>query len=199
MTNSCMTFEDDFVDFSTTLQSTSTLIYKQTLPGEVLLIYFNALAQKMNLQQFKVALSAHLADEDRCPFFPKPGEIISQHKSIAGTAGREAWMRVINAVRLIGKNRSVTFDDPRIHVVIQSMGGWVHLCETLKVDDFKAMHQFTEAIDALPAVLPNAPTKLVGLSEAVNTSNGVKVTTLPVRVPSLENAAMRTLPMLTSA
>ena len=41
---------------------------------------------------------------------------------------QQAWSKVLNAVRRMGGDATVIFDD-LIHSVIDDMGGWVRLCE----------------------------------------------------------------------
>lgn len=196
LTRAKMTMETDFLEFSTLLQNISTMMYKSTQSAEMLLFYFNALADEMNIDQFKAALMAHTKDVKDCKFFPQPGLLLSQHKRISEQGTKQSWLRVVNAVRLIGKNRTVTFDDPKIHAAIQSMGGWVHLCETLNVDDSRSMARFVDAMNS--SDITKAPVLLLGVADVSNASNGIKVKSLPFKVPGSDSPSMQSLPLISA-
>ena len=67
-------------------------------------------------------------------FVPKPAEIIEYIEGQPERLTQVAWSKVRDAISEIGRYRSVVFDEPAIHAAIDGMGGWVKLCERLKLD-----------------------------------------------------------------
>lgn len=171
--------KQDFMEFSELLQNTSVHIYRQTLSAETMSLYFSALSPVMTLAEFKVAMSAYLMDDLKCAFFPKPGDLGRQHKLAFGSSEESTWLRVMNAVRLVGRNRSVTFDDPRIHAAITAMGGWVSLCESLETTDYHLRKRFIELLPVSDT--SNAPQFLIGYQDIYNADKGLLPS--PVRAP----------------
>jgi len=66
-------------------------------------------------------------------WMPKPSDFIDAMKRGDMDAEQQsalAWLSVVNAVRDVGSNRGVCFDDPLIHATIRSLGGWIALCRS---------------------------------------------------------------------
>jgi len=58
---------------------------------------------------------------------PKVADVIKMLQGSTQDSALTAWAKVDKAVRSIGTQMSVAFDDPLIHKVIQDMGGWLGL------------------------------------------------------------------------
>lgn len=98
--------------------------YEKTLSDMSLSIYFEAL-DDMSLEQVKQAAGL-LARTSK--FFPKPCEFRDTVLPDLEAQAALAYDKVNNATKSIGAYKSVVFDDPVIHVVLQSLGGWVEVC-----------------------------------------------------------------------
>lgn len=120
------------------------------------------------------AFSLHAKDPDRGQFAPKLADIARMLEGSTSTQGMRAWAKVDRAIRCVGANRSVTFDDPLIHVVIVEMGGWIPMCRSDESDmPFKA-REFEKRYAAyrLRREVPPFPPRLIGANEADNKLNG---------------------------
>lgn len=155
--------DDDLARFSLELITVADGFYdKKNLAAEVVLIYFNAL-RDYDLDSVIQALGEHVRTPGRCNFFPKPGSLIELIEGTKAAAAMRAWSKVDKAIRSYGRNRSVVFDDPVIHAVVDEMGGWLKLCETGSERDLEfAKNNFCKRYEALgrptdyPAVLLGA-------------------------------------------
>ncbi|MEE9451744.1 MAG: DUF6475 domain-containing protein [Gammaproteobacteria bacterium] len=103
------------------------VIYKEKLNSCLLQEYWQAL-QAYPLSELERAWDAHICDPDHGQFPPKPADLIRHISGSHQTQARLAWAKVIAAIKQIGSYSSVTFDDPLIHAVLKTMGGWVQLC-----------------------------------------------------------------------
>jgi len=104
--------------------------------------------------------------------FPLPAEI---REAVEGT-GREiiASLKVEEAMFKVGGYKSVVFDDPVIHVVIERTGGWPFYC-AMEIDEWKFRRKdFERAYLAFAArPLPEkVPERLPGRYEIVNEAEG---------------------------
>lgn len=88
--------------------------------------YFEALL-RYSLEEIRVGLSRHMTDPDQGQFLPKPADIIRNIDGNTATRAESAWTKVDAAIRRIGGDQTVCFDDPIIHAVVTDMGGWVLL------------------------------------------------------------------------
>lgn len=62
--------------------------------------------------------------EKDCRFMPKPGDLRAMIDGTGNDTAAVAWSKVLRGMRDYGSYRSVAFDDPVIHRVIEDMGGW---------------------------------------------------------------------------
>jgi len=162
--------------------------YRQDASTFALQVWWAA-CQKFDLEQVRSALSAHAVDPERGQFAPKPADIV---KALAGTKtdrARVAWGKAFDAMQRIGAYRSVVFDDPVIHAVIEDLGGWTKLCRSDLTELSFLEHRFCEAYRAYsgrPDLAFSA--RLIGDFEAVNRHEGRKVAP-PVLIGNPEKAA----------
>lgn len=122
----------DFDKFVDVLQVTAEQ-YNKKLSDGLLALYWQGL-HDVDLIAFKDALGRHLRNPDSGQFMPKIADIMKMLNGSSLDAALSAWSKVEKAIRAIGPWRSVAFDDPIIHRVIDDMGGWDVLCN-IKTDE----------------------------------------------------------------
>jgi hypothetical protein len=137
------------------------------------------------------AFTLHARDPDRGPFEPKVADITRMLEGSTTTHGMRAWAKVERAIRSVGGNRTVVFDDPLIHVVITEMGGWSQLCRSnddempFKAREFEKRYQPYKMRREVPAF----PPRLIGNQEADNRLNGYTHYTMqPVLIGDVNKA-----------
>ena len=118
----------DKVKFLEVLTSLSDL-YDAPLSQGSISLYWETL-KVLSLDGF-IAASKHHAETSK--WMPKPSDFLDAAKK--GSMNLEersamAWLGVVSAVRSVGSNRGVNFDDPLIHATIRSLGGWANLCRS---------------------------------------------------------------------
>lgn len=148
--------------------------YGRQLSETILGVYWDGL-RKYDLPDVKRAVHLHMANPDSGQFFPKLADI-SRHIG-GGNADRAlvAWAKVDKAVRTVGPNRSVVFDDAAIHAVIQDMGGWTGFVQCdlnewpFRQNEFvKRYRGYLERGDA-----GAYPAKLIGIADMHNRQLGI--------------------------
>jgi len=118
--------ESDKKKFLEVLTAMSEL-YDSPLSSISIDIYWKAVS-KYPLNKFLAAAKQHT---ETSKWMPKPSDFIDGmqgNELSVGERSNLAWLGVASAARSIGGNRGVCFDDPLIHAVIRSLGGWVSLC-----------------------------------------------------------------------
>lgn len=123
---------NDLAEF-TDLLTTISAFYRVPLSRKSLELYWNTL-QLFEWPEVKAAFQSHLIDPDAGQYFPKPADVVRHIDGNSDTQALKAWSKVDEAIRSVGCYASVVFDDPIIHVVIDDMGGWIRLCQTLLKD-----------------------------------------------------------------
>lgn len=115
-------------------------------------------------------------------FFPKPADFLEALQGKKEDQAALAWVKVVKMIRQIGPYQSICFaDDPAIHSVIQSMGGWIMLCDvtekelTWKAKEFEKLYSIMKDQGKHPTYLP-------GIHERDNAANGWKVKTQVVMI-----------------
>lgn len=100
-------------------------IHDKTLSPPQLDLYFNALAD------FDIATIRKIANNlaKTSKFFPKPADFREQILPNLDAQASLAWDKLYTAFINAGVYRSVVFDDPIIHAVLNSLdGGWIGYC-----------------------------------------------------------------------
>ena len=92
-------------------------------------VYFAAL-EPYSLAEVKAAVMwlCNYGDGE----FPTVPDIRSRIEGSVEDRAALAWASVLRAMARWGYYDSVRFPDPAIHFAISQMGGWMHLCATLK-------------------------------------------------------------------
>lgn len=136
------------------------------------------------LAAFEKAVIHYCASPEGHRFMPKPGELIAAIEGNAAQQAQQAWSKVLNAVRRMGGNATVIFDDALIHAVINDMGGWVRLCEMYQREESFKQREFESRYVNYrrhPPQQQHYPRWLLGRMASVN---GV-LNTLPRQQPIL--------------
>lgn len=98
-----------------------------------------------------------------------------RERAVTATSGIVAVTRLEGAMRRVGAYRSVVFDDPIIHLVVERMGGWPKLC-SMADDEWKFLRRDFERIyDATcrePVPIDQISKRLPGIFELSNAANG---------------------------
>lgn len=151
--------------------------YDKTLSVGILDIWWQGL-NDLTLSEFEQALGRHMRSPDSGQFCPKIADV---RKMVSGTTQDSAllaWAKVADAVRRIGPMQSVVFDDALIHAVLESMGGWVKVCNCPSDEDFVFLGKEFEnryrgyaRREELPVYQP----VMIGMAQAHNEQHGFKV------------------------
>ena len=156
-------------------------------------MYFNALSH-ISLEDFKAGINIHARDTDQGQFMPKPADILRGIQGNKGTQAEQAWTKVDKAIRCVGGNQSVVFDDRLIHAVIEDMGGWIPLsgCDSkeypFKHNEF--VKRYSGFINKAPERIPP---KLIGSEEMHNSGEGHERFIPPPRLIGDEKKALQVL------
>lgn len=168
--------EQDREQFVALLQSTMDLYGKELGKGAIYLWW--ASLERFDYPAVRAAMSAWAQNPDQGQFAPLPANIIRMIEGSTGDRGLMVWSKVEAAIRCVGHYRSIAFDDPIIHRVIEDMGGWIRLASTPSEKDLE--FQAKEFVRRYQAIaLAGGPKQdyvpyLVGESEATKNRNGFK-------------------------
>jgi hypothetical protein len=108
--------------------------------------------------------------------FPKVAEIREAVMGDSASKAELAWGSMIKAVRSIGPYRSVVFDDPVIHAVVDREGGWERVCEKT-IDEMKWFGKdFPRIYKTFEEAVLNGsmavPPVLIGIHDGHNQAHG---------------------------
>lgn len=144
--------------------------YQRPSSVTLLELYWRLL-KRYSFTDIKQAFDRHALDPKRCPFMPKPGELLAYIEGSHETRALQAWSRVCAAIRCVGRYDSIVFDDALIHVVIRDMGGWVTLCQTTQRElSFQEKSFVTRYLGYLLRPPTDYPCVLFGLTAQQNGS-----------------------------
>ena len=161
----------DLAEF-TELLTTVSALYRIALSAKSFELYWNVL-QSFEWKDIKVAFQKHLTDPDNGRYFPKPADVVRYIDGNSETQALRAWSKVEEAIRSVGCYASVVFDDPIIHVVVDEMGGWIRLCQTLLKDlPFRANEFKKHYVAYVNHPVPHYPRQLLGLEAQQNGMHG---------------------------
>lgn len=103
--------------------------YRQDVSEFQLEIWWESM-RRFELQDVRKAMSYHIQNPDRGQFPPRPADITRFLSGGSTDRALRAWSRVERALRHVGPYKTIIFDDPIIHRVLEEMGGWIDVCET---------------------------------------------------------------------
>jgi hypothetical protein len=145
--------------------------YDHVFSDPVIAMWWEAL-KPYSAKQFSSAVAAHMRHSQFGRFAPRIADIVREIEGTPDELAQLAWAKVHAAVRRVGNYRSVCFDDARIHVVLDQMGGWGVIC-SMKSDDapFRA-REFCQRYNALRDDPADYPAYLPGDHEGHNQLHG---------------------------
>jgi hypothetical protein len=162
--------------------------YGKPISTGAMMLYWQGLINH-DFEAVKVALYRHIQNPDNGMFMPKIADIIRMLQGSTQDSAFNAWSKVDKAVRQVGTQVSVVFDDPIIHQVISDMGGWLSF-GTKSEDEWpfvaKEFENRYRGFKARNEVI-EYPKLLIGLYDAQNLPNGYK-TTPPILIGDKEKA-----------
>ncbi len=147
-------------------------IYNRSISPGLINIYWRSLEQ-YSINEVINAFERHLSNPDNGMFMPKPADIIRLLEGTSLTNAMLAWSKVEKAIHQIGPHKSIVFDDPIIHQVLDDMGGWIDLCShNQKEMEFKS-NEFTKRFISLKTSPRDYYVKsLKGLADVHNNAEG---------------------------
>lgn len=167
-------------------------IYDLALEDKYIMrVWFEALSD-LSIEEVGKAVSAYLKSPDFGTYKPKPADIIKMIQGTSLDKSFQAWSKVESAARRVGSYQTVVFDDPIIHRVIEDMGGWVDLCQKNESELPFVAKEFTARYKgfSVRGEMPVHPTRLYGLTDRVNSSDGYTEDVDPVLIGDHDKAKL---------
>lgn len=121
--------EQDRAAFVTQLTGLAELFDKK-ITDTLFDIYWQVL-EDLSLEDFKRAVNSLALT---AKFFPKPAEFREQILPDMSAQAAIAYKKLEDAFSSAGVYRTVVFDDPVIHAVVENLGGWMHYCNLPEVE-----------------------------------------------------------------
>lgn len=125
------------------------------------------------LEEIKAAFNRFVQTESG---MPDPAALLRILRGSGEDRALSALMKVENAILHHGAYATVVFDDPLIHAVIQSLGGWIKACRQTEYEftwwrkEFRERYRHYDRIGPLPDV----PVQLSGIFDRTNLPRGEK-------------------------
>jgi hypothetical protein len=166
--------EQDFDSFCELLGVVSEQYGKPISEGAKIL-YWQGLLD-FEFAAVQQALYRHIRNPDNGMFMPKIADIVRMLQGSTQDSALAAWAKVDQAVRKVGTQVSVAFDDQLIHKVLQDMGGWLGLGQKTENDWPFVAKEFENRYRGFKArgEKPEYPKMLIGLYDATNAPHGFK-------------------------
>lgn len=168
--------QNDYDEFDETLVAVAEQ-YGKKLSDNLKILYWQGLVD-YDLKAVQQALYRHIRNPDSGMFMPKVADIVKMLQGSTQDSALIAWSKVDKAVRYVGTQVTVAFDDPIIHRVINEMGGWLSFGSKQESEwpfvakefenRYRGYKSKNEKIDY--------PSKLIGLYDAQNIQAGFKET-----------------------
>ncbi len=105
--------------------------YEKNLSQGVIELYWQGLKQ-YEIEAIEGAIGRHLQNPDSGQWMPKIADIVRMIEGTSQDAAALAWAKVMRAISRVGQWESLAFDDAIIHLVIDDLGGWPKLCQTVE-------------------------------------------------------------------
>jgi hypothetical protein len=151
----------------------SWAMYGKDVTPAMLEMFWNAL-QAYQIDDLRRAFGLHATDPDQGQFAPKPADLIRHMRGDTGSQAAVAWGKVERAVRMVGGDKTVVFDDPIIQQVLCDMGGWIDLCGTTEQEMSFKRNRFVTLYRGYSTRggVTSWPARLAGRIEAENSAKG---------------------------
>lgn len=135
-------------------------------PSDAILEGYWLVLQDMDNNDFQSAIKSVLSNRTFASL-PKPAEILEAVKPDTESIAVLIWGDIERAMIKAGAYESITFEDKVVNSVVESLGGWIHLCKMdtdelkwVRKDIKKLYDTFSKRIDHVD--------HLFGLSEQAN-------------------------------
>lgn len=157
--------------FATALLGTFE-VYSKELSDMLVKVWWAAL-KPYDINDVCNALSKHIADPERGQFPPKPADVIrflaagekEQLENLKSKAEMQ-WLNVTRAISQCGTYKTPTFKDPITAAVVNSLGGWVHICtKTTQQLEFLQRQFVSTYLDFERRPIEQLPCHVAGLEE----------------------------------
>ncbi|GAB4059255.1 DUF6475 domain-containing protein [Uliginosibacterium sediminicola] len=149
--------------------------YRRELSSFGLSVWWNAM-RAYDLAAVSDAVGRHCVNPDTGQFMPMPADVVKMLSGRTVDAALLAWSKVDRAIRHVGGNQSVAFDDGLIHRVLLDMGGWAPMRMKSEEELVFVGKEFVNRYRgyAMRSERPAYPAYLPGVYEAENTRRGMK-------------------------
>ena len=107
-------------------------IYEKSIAQDYIEIYWGALKEYF-LDDIREAFGEHIKNTQTGMFMPKPADVIKQIEKNSRIISESKWDKVIFVMRRFGRYGHSELDSSTLNIV-NSMGGWYHLCS---LNDFE--------------------------------------------------------------
>jgi hypothetical protein len=159
-------------EFAQMLIATAEL-YGKSLSSMAINVYYELLIDF----DYAVVNKAFNALARQSKFMPKPAEILEaiENKQAPDALAETAYNKLVQARKEIGAYKSVIFDDPIIHRIVEQHGGWPVVCRMSKEDEqYTAFKKnfIQEYKSFMGDKNYSYPLKLAGISEITNNAEG---------------------------
>lgn len=147
--------------------------YAKDLTKALAKIWWNGLCD-LEYQAISDALNRYMRNTDQGRFMPKIADVRLLITGNTKDVAMQAFSRLEQAAGRLGAYKSVVFDDPIIHRVVQDMGGWMDICATTEAEwPFRGK----EFVDRYRSYLTTAalgphPAVLLGYIDTTNAARG---------------------------
>jgi hypothetical protein len=102
-------------------------VFQKDISKPLLRSYFTVL-EKYPIEQIEQGINHIIATRTITGTIPLPAEIIAAFSGSAEDRAEIAWTALLWAIEHVGHPQSVRFEDPLIHNVVASFGGWLRVC-----------------------------------------------------------------------
>ncbi|HET8689380.1 MAG TPA: DUF6475 domain-containing protein [Methanosarcina sp.] len=135
-------------------------------PTRALLDGYYLVLQDMTDDEFKQAIKSILSSRTFASL-PKPAEILEAVKPDTESIAVLIWQDIERAMIKGGVYASLTFEDNVVNSVVESLGGWIHLCK-MDTDELKWVRKDIKKLYDIHSKRIDHPKHLVGLTEQAN-------------------------------
>lgn len=162
--------------------------YGKNVTPSLISMYWQGL-QRYDIAAIQEAFNRHVNNPDSGQFMPKIADVAKMLGGTSNDRALGAWSKVDKAVRSVGTHRSVVFDDPLIHRVLQEMGGWIGMGQKTEDEWPFVAKEFENRYRgyAMRGERPEYPPVLVGIADATNARGGFN-TEQPMLIGNPEKA-----------
>lgn len=150
--------------------------YDKEVSKGTMALYWEGLKQYDYAAIEKAAWAHTQSPDENGRWMPKISDLTKVLQGSTKDQASIAWSKVDRAVRTIGTNFDVAFDDSLIHRVIQDMGGWIQIGNKSDDDwpfiakEFENRYRGYKMRDEVPEY----PTKMIGSGSASAATMGME-------------------------